>query len=187
MTALSGLACADPATWWMETAPTWIGLALLALTWKRFQFTPIVVCVLALHAWILAVGGHYTYAEVPVGWWLRDVLHLDRNPFDRLGHCFQGITPALVVRELLLRTSPLRPGGWLATLCVAMALGVSALYELIEWYAAVSLGQSAEAFLGTQGDPWDAQADMLCAFIGALLVVGFLARFHSRQLRNLAA
>lgn len=172
-------------TWVLETVPTWIGLVVLAATWRRFSLTPLACGVLALHAIILAVGAHYTYAEVPFGFWMRDVLELERNPFDRLGHCFQGITPALLGRELLLRTSPLRNGAWLLTLGISLALAVSALYELGEWLAAVTLGQSAEAFLGMQGDEWDAQADILCAFCGAIFVFMILARLHQRQLDRL--
>lgn len=186
-TAASALGCTDTATWWMETAPTWIGLLVLALLRQHWTPTPLVIAVLCVHALILAVGGHFTYAEVPFGHWLRDALALERNPFDRIGHCFQGITPALLVRELLWRTPALRVQPWISAVPIAAAGSISALYELIEWLAAVLLGQSAEAFLGTQGDEWDAQADMLCAFCGATLVVVVLSRWHSRQLREAGA
>ena len=165
-TALSAWGAADGLTWILETAPTWIGLVILARIWQRLPLPPFVATILVVHALILATGGHWTYERVPFGYWMRDVLDLERNPFDRLGHVFQGITPALLVREFLLRTTELR-GRWLPWVCISMALAFSALYELFEWFTVILLDTSAEAFLGTQGDPFDAQADMLCAFIGS--------------------
>jgi putative membrane protein len=183
---VSGVAPKDRATWWMEVAPILIAVPLLAATHRRFPFTPLVYGLVALHACVLAVGGHYTYAEVPLGFWFRDALGLARNHYDRLGHLLQGFVPALVVRELLLRTSPLRAGKWLFTLVTAVALACSALYEFVEWGAAVALGQGADAFLGTQGDPWDTQWDMFMAFLGAMLAQALLSRLQDRQLARLS-
>ena len=173
-TALSGIGCKDGPTWVMETAPNWLGLLVLAWTWNRWPWTPVLVWIMTVHAAVLAIGGHWTYAEVPFGFQLKAWLGLERNPYDRIGHFMQGVTPALLTHELLLRLTPIRAAravGWIA---VAAALAFSAIYELIEWFAAAMLGQDAEAFLGTQGDVWDTQADMLCALIGvatSILVV----------------
>jgi putative membrane protein len=182
---VSGLAPYDRATWLMEVAPVLIAAPILVATRRRFPLTPLVYGLLALHAVILCVGGHWTYARVPAGFWVQDALGLGRNPYDRLGHLAQGFVPALVARELLLGTSPLRPGRWLATLVTAVALAISALYELVEWSAALLLGQGADAFLGTQGDPWDTQWDMFMALVGAILAQLLLARVQDRQLARL--
>lgn len=186
-TALSGVGPTDRATWLMEVAPTLLALPLLLLTYRRFRLTSLLYAALSVHACILALGGHYTYAEVPLGFWVRDALGLARNHYDRLGHLAQGFVPALVARELLLRTSPLRPGRWLFALVTLSCLGVSACYEFIEWWAAVLLGQGADAFLGTQGDPWDTQWDMFLAFLGAMLAQLTLGRAQDRQLARLLA
>jgi putative membrane protein len=186
-TALSRVGARDPSTWLMEVAPTLLALPILVATYRRFRFTSLVYVALAIHAVILATGGHWTYAEVPLGFWIRDALGLSRNHFDRLGHLAQGFVPALVARELLLRTSPLRPGRWLAALVTLSVLGASACYEFIEWWAAVLLGQGADAFLGTQGDPWDTQWDMFMALCGALLAQATLARWQDRQLERRVA
>lgn len=180
----SGIAPTDRATWLMEVAPVLLAVPLLLLTWRRFPLTPLLYVLLALHAAVLCVGGHWTYAQVPAGFWVRDLVGAARNDYDRLGHLFQGFVPALLARELLLRRTPLRPGGWLFTLVTAVALAISALYELVEWLAAVLLGQGADAFLGSQGDPWDTQSDMLMALVGALLAQLLLSRLHDRQLPN---
>ena len=153
--------------------------------WRRFPLTPLLCVALAVHACVLALGGHYTYAEVPLGFWVRDALGLARNHYDRLGHLAQGFVPALLARELLLRTSPLRPGRWLFALVSLSILGVSACYELIEWWTALALGQGADAFLGTQGDPWDTQWDMFLALCGAVLAQLTLSGLHDRQLAAL--
>lgn len=185
--AVSGVGPRDRPTWWMEVAPVLIAVPILWATRRRFPLTPLLYGLVALHACVLSLGGHYTYAEVPFGFWVRDALGLARNHYDRLGHFMQGFVPALVARELLLRTSPLRPGRWLFTLVTAVALAISALYEFVEWWAAVLLGQGADAFLGTQGDPWDTQWDMFLAFIGALLAQALLARVQDRQLARRSA
>jgi putative membrane protein len=184
--AVSGIGPKDRLTWVMEVAPVLVALPILIATRRRLPLTPLLYGLLAVHAVILCLGGHYTYAEVPVGFWVRDALGLARNHYDRLGHLAQGFVPALVAREVLLRTSPLRPGRWLATLVTAVALAISALYELVEWAAALLLGQSADAFLGTQGDPWDTQWDMFVALVGAILAQLLLARLQDRQLAGRA-
>jgi putative membrane protein len=183
--AASGVGPKDRATWWMEVAPVLVALPILLVTRRRFPLTPLLYGLIALHACVLSLGGHYTYAEVPLGFWVRDALGLARNHYDRLGHLMQGFVPALVAREVLLRTSPLRPGRWLFTLVTAVALAISAIYEFAEWWAALLLGQGADAFLGTQGDPWDTQWDMFLAFLGAMLAQALLARVQDRLLARL--
>ena len=178
----SGLAPKDRGTWFMEVAPVFIALPLVALTWRRFPLTTLLAVVITLHAVVLMVGGKYTYAEMPLFNWLRDEFHLSRNHYDRVGHFMQGFAPALVARELLLRTSPLRPGKWLAVVVVLSCLGISALYELIEWGAAMALGEGADAFLATQGDVWDTQKDMAMAGVGAIVALLLFSRWHDRQL-----
>ena len=162
-----------------------IALPLVLLTWKRFPLTTLLTVVITLHAIVLMVGGKYTYAEMPLFNWIRDEFHLSRNHYDRLGHFMQGFAPALLIRELLLRTSTLKAGNWLATIIIFCCLGVSAIYELIEWAAAVALGAGADAFLATQGDVWDTQKDMLMAGIGAAVAVLFFSKMHDRALAGL--
>ncbi len=181
----SGVAPRERSTWLMEVAPVLVAIPVLAATWRRFQLTPLLYVLVALHACVLCVGGHWTYAEVPAGFWVKDALGLARNPYDRLGHLAQGFVPALVAREVLLRASPLRRGGWLLTLVTSVALAISALYELVEWLAAVLLGAGADAFLGTQGDPWDTQWDMFLALCGALAAQLLLSRVQDAQLARL--
>ena len=175
----------DYGTWAAEVLPVIVVVPLLIATRDRFPLTPLLYGLIAVHACILMVGAHYTYAQVPLGDLMRDVLGTARNPYDRLGHLAQGFVPAIAIRELLLRTSPLGRGGWLASLVVFSCLGISACYELIEWAAALVSGSSAEAFLGTQGDVWDAQADMLCAGIGAILALVTMSRLHDRELTRM--
>lgn len=176
----SGIGPYDRATWWMEVAPVLIAAPLLAATYKNFRLTNLLYVLVFVHAVILMVGGHYTYARVP----LFDMFGHDRNNYDKLGHFAQGFIPAIAIRELLLRTSPLRPGKWLAALIVFSCLGISALYEIIEWAAAVLLGQGADEFLGSQGDVWDTQKDMLWAGIGALAALALLSGWHNRALQK---
>lgn len=180
---LSGLHPYDRGTWLMEVAPILLAAPVLVWSRRRFPLTSLLYILIALHAVILMVGGAYTYARVPFGFWVQDLLHLARNPYDRLGHFAQGFVPALVARELFVRLRIVRAGVWTAILAVTVALAISLSYELVEWGAAVSLGQGADAFLGTQGDPWDTQADMGTAFIGALVAVLGFAGIHDRQLR----
>ena len=181
----SALAPYDRATWWMEVAPVLIVAPLLVATHRRFPLTTLLQVLIAAHALVLIVGGSWTYARVPVGFWLQDVLALDRNPYDRIGHFMQGFVPAIAAREILLRHRVLRPGGWLFFVVTCVCLAISAVYELIEWAAAVALGQGAEAFLGTQGNPWDTQSDMAMALLGALLAQLLLGGWHGRQLARL--
>ncbi len=179
---LSGIRPHDRVTWLLEVAPVLIGAPILIATHGRFPLTPLAYRLLLIHALILMVGGHWTYARVPLGDWVRDALHLARNPYDRLGHFAQGFVPAIVAREILLRRSPLRPGKWLFFLVVSVCLAISALYELVEWWSALVGGESAEAFLGTQGDVWDTQWDMFMALLGAIVAQLALARIHEREI-----
>lgn len=177
----------DLMTWFLETVWILIGLPVIVLTWRRFPLTNLLCCLLALHALVLMVGGHYTYAQVPLGDWARDTFGLDRNPYDRLGHLMQGFVPAILVRELLSRTSPLRGSRWLAPLTVCACLAFSAVFEMFEWAAAVIGGAAADDFLATQGDVWDTQWDMFCALIGATVSLLVLSRVHDRQLAAVRA
>jgi len=181
----SGIAPKDRFTWFLEVAPVLIALPLLLATWKRFPFTTLACVLMSIHAVILMVGGHYTYAEMPLFNWLRDAYHLSRNHYDRLGHLAQGFVPAIVAREILLRRSPLEPGKWLFFLVTCVCLAISASYELIEWRVAVASGDGAVAFLATQGDVWDTQWDMFFALLGALSSQLLLSRWHDRQLAAL--
>ncbi len=185
--ALSGTNPKEIDTWAMEVAPVIIALPLLWFTAKRFPLTPLVYGLIFAHGAILMLGGHYTYAEVPLGFWIQEGLGLSRNPYDGIGHFAQGFVPAMVARELLLRHTGLQSGKWLFTVVVLACGGISALYELIEWGAAVAIGAGADAFLGTQGDPWDTQKDMALAFVGAFAAQFLLARMHDRQLARLRA
>jgi len=181
----SGVHPRERGTWWLEVAPVLLGAPLLVATHHRFPLSPLLYRLLFAHALILMVGGHYTYARVPLGYWVQDWLDLGRNHYDRLGHFAQGFVPALLAREVLLRTSPLRRGRWLFVLVTAVCLGFSALYELIEWWAALLFGAAAESFLGTQGDIWDTQWDMALALVGALSAQLVLGRAHDRSLARL--
>ena len=183
--AASGIGPKDRFTWWLEVAPVLIGAPVLVATYRRFPLTPLAYRLVFVHALILMLGGHYTYAEVPLGYWVRDLLGLARNHYDRLGHFAQGFVPALLARELLLRRTALTRGGWLFTLVTSVCLAISALYELVEWLAAVLTGEAASAFLGTQGDVWDTQWDMFLALLGALTCQLLLARRHDRELSAL--
>ena len=180
--AVSAIAPYDRATWWMEVAPVLVALPLLAATWRRFPLSDLLYALIALHAIVLIVGGAYTYARVPLGFWLQDALHLARNPYDRIGHFMQGFVPALVAREILLRGRHVNGRGMAGFLSVCVALAVSALYELVEWWAALALGQGADEFLGTQGDPWDTQSDMFMALIGATVAVLAFGRLHDARM-----
>lgn len=182
---ISGIHPYERSTWWMETAPIFLAVPILLVSWGRFPLTPMLYVLIALHAIILLTGGAYTYAKVPAGFWVQDIFHLSRNPYDKLGHFWQGLVPALVARELFIRHRIVRPGAWTSILGVAVALSVSLIYELIEWGAAVALGQGADAFLGTQGDVWDTQSDMGMALLGALCAVLLLSRMHDRQIARI--
>jgi putative membrane protein len=179
---VSGIRPHDRFTWVLEVAPILLGIPLLVWTYERFPLTPLLYRLLFLHALILMAGGHYTYAEVPLGFWARDALGLARNHYDRLGHFAQGFVPAILAREILLRRSVLRRGRWLFFLVVCVCLAFSAFYELIEWWTAAATGEGATAFLGTQGDPWDTQWDMFLALLGAITAQLLLASMHDRQM-----
>jgi putative membrane protein len=181
----SGIDPHDRFTWLLEVAPVLIGLPIVIATRRRFPLTPLLYVLLAVHAVILMVGGKYTYAEVPAGFWVRDWLGLARNHYDRLGHLAQGFVPAILAREILWRRSPLRGSRWLGFVVVSICLAFSAFYELIEWWTAAATGEAAEAFLGTQGDPWDTQWDMFLALLGAISALVLLRRVHDRQLASL--
>jgi putative membrane protein len=183
---VSGIGPREPLTWFLEVLPILIALPILGASYKRFPLTPLVYACLVVHAGILALGGHYTYAEVPLGSWVQNALSLERNHYDRVGHFAQGFVPALVVREVLLRKTPLVRGGWLFFIVTSVCLAISAAYEFLEWFAAVVLGQGADAFLGTQGDPWDTQWDMFLAFVGAMLAQILLGTRHDRELERRA-
>ena len=180
--AASGWQPFDRATWVMEVAPALIALPLLWVTAGRFPLTRLALALIAVHGLVLMLGGAYTYARVPIGFAAQDLLGLARNPYDRLGHFMQGFVPAIVLRELLIRLGGLRPGKLLTVLVLACCLAVSATYELIEFGAAQTMGQGAEAFLGTQGDMWDTQWDMLMCLIGAACALVLLTRVHDQQI-----
>ena len=181
--AWSGFHPAERPTWFLETAPVYMAAIAIGIAYPRWRFTPLVLTAIAVHCAILCVGGKYTYAEVPAFNWLRDEFHLARNYYDRIGHLAQGFIPALAAREILLRRGALaKRGPWLFLFVTSICLAFSAFYEFIEWWAALLLGQGADAFLGTQGDPWDTQWDMFCAFAGAVLAQALLGRLHDRQL-----
>jgi len=175
---------ADYFTWFLEVLPAIIGLLVLLATRKSFPLTPLVYALILIHCVILMVGGHYTYAEVPLFDWIRDSFGLARNNYDKVGHFAQGFIPAMVAREILIRKKVVLVRSWLAFLVVCFCLALSAFYELIEWAVALASGESAEAFLGTQGYVWDTQSDMGFALVGAVSALLLLGRWHDRQLRN---
>jgi putative membrane protein len=179
---VSGIGPYDRLTWFLEVLPVLIAAPLLVATWRSFPLTPLAYWLIAIHALVLILGGHYTYARVPLGFWIQDLFDFSRNHYDRIGHLMQGFGPAIIVRELLIRTSPLAPGKWLFTLVLFSVLGVSATYELTEWWAALAGGEAAGAFLGTQGDVWDTQWDMFLAGCGAIASQVVFERLHDRQL-----
>ena len=182
---VSGIRPYDRATWWMEVAPVLIAAPILVATYRRFPLTGLLYALICVHALVLILGGAYTYARVPLGFWLQDLLSLERNPYDRIGHFMQGFVPAMVAREILIRNKYVNGTSMAAFLSLCVALAISAFYELIEWWAALALGQGAEEFLGTQGDSWDTQADMFLALIGAAAALTALSRLHDRQIARL--
>jgi putative membrane protein len=180
---VSGIGPVDRTTWLLEVFPVLVAAPILVATYRRFPLTPLVYRLIFVHALILILGGHYTYARVPLGFWLQDLFGFARNHYDRIGHFAQGFVPAMIAREILLRRSPLRPGKWLFTIVIALCLAISACYEFVEWWAAVLGGSAADEFLGTQGDVWDTQWDMFMALVGAIAAQLVLARMHDGQLR----
>lgn len=181
----SGISPYDRATWLMEVAPVLIVLPLLWLTHRRYPLTPLLYTLIFFHALILIFGGMYSYARVPLGFEVQQWLDLGRNPYDKLGHFFQGLVPALAAREILLRGGYVQGRKMLGFVVCCIALAISAVYELIEWWAALALGQGADEFLGTQGDPWDTQSDMFCALLGAIAGQWLFGGWQVRQLRRL--
>ena len=183
--AVSGIAPYDRGTWLLEVAPVLIAFPILAATYRRFPLTDLLYVLVALHAVVLIVGGAYTYARVPLGGWIEEWLHLSRNPYDRIGHFMQGFVPALAAREILLRNRYVTSRPMAAFLSIFVAMAVSACYELLEWATAVALGQGADDFLGTQGDPWDTQWDMFMALIGSTVAMAGFARLHDARIAAL--
>ena len=181
---LSAIHPKDGFTWFLEVAPVLIAAPILWLTRRSFPLTPLLVCLIALHCAILILGGHYTYAEVPLGFWMENWFGFARNHYDRIGHFAQGFVPAMIAREILLRKTTLQSGKLLGLLCICVALAISAVYEIIEMLVALSSGTAADAFLGTQGDVWDTQMDMTLAWIGAMISQLLLSRWHDHQLRR---
>ncbi len=173
----------DYFTWFLEVFPFLIALPILFVTARRFPLTPLVYVLIALHATILMVGGHYTYAEVPLGDWMKEVFGFSRNHFDRIGHFAQGFVPAIIAREILIRRRVVTRRSWLPFLVVCFTMAFSSFYELVEWWTAEATGSAATAFLGTQGDPWDTQWDMFFALIGSISALLMLSRLHDRQLQ----
>ena len=182
----SAVSPADRLTWWLEVIPAILGFAILVFTRKRFPLTELVYILILVHCIILMVGGHYTYAEVPLGDWVREITGGERNNYDKLGHLAQGFIPAMIAREILIRNQVVKKGAWLVFIIISIVLAFSAFYELIEWWAALFSAEAADAFLGTQGYVWDTQSDMLWALCGGALSLLLLSRIHDRQLRELA-
>ena len=183
--AWSGWQPYDRLTWWLEVAPGILGAALLIITYSRFRFSTLVYTLIALHIMLLCVGGHYTYARVPLFTWIEPYFGWHRNHFDRLGHFMQGFVPALIARELFVRLRVVPFAGWRFAIVILICMGISALYELLEWVAALVSAEAASAFLGTQGDVWDTQKDMFMALIGALCALVFMSYWQNRQMRTL--
>lgn len=184
-TAVSGIGPYDRLTWWLEVAPIIIAIPILASTANSYRLTPLLYRLMAVHALLMMVGGHYTYANVPLGFWVQDLFDLARNNYDRLGHVLQGFVPAMIAREIMLRSSPLTRGRWLFFLVSCVALAISACYEFVEWWTALVMGGQADEFLATQGDIWDTQWDMFLALSGAITAQLLLARVQDRQLEQL--
>ena len=175
----------DYPTWWLEVLPALIGLVIIAFSYKKFPLTPLVYCLILFHCVVLMVGGHYTYAEVPLFDWVRDTFEQSRNNYDKVGHFTQGFVPVMIARELLIRKNIVNGRGWMHFLSVCFVLAFSAFYELIEWWVAAINEGAAEAFLGTQGYIWDTQSDMMWALIGGIIGLLVLARIHDRQIAAL--
>ncbi len=180
----SGIGPKDTFTWVLEVAPAVIGIVILGATWNQFRLTPLLYWLILLHAIVLMVGGHYTYAEVPLFDSLRPLFGFERNNYDKLGHFTQGFVPAIIAREIIIRKNIVQGTNWTNFFVITICLAFSAFYELIEWFAAITSGESAEAFLGTQGYIWDTQSDMAFALLGAILALMILSRFHDRQIKQ---
>jgi len=181
----SGIHPKDYFTWFLEVAPALIGLIAVSVTYKKFRLTNLSYVLILIHCIILMIGGHYTYAEVPLFDWIRDYFELERNNYDKVGHLAQGFIPAIISREIFIRKSIINSTAWLNFFVVCFCLALSAFYELIEWWVAIYTGESAEAFLGTQGYVWDTQSDMGLALLGAVLSLIILSRLHDKQLNRI--
>ncbi len=184
--AASAIRPHDYPTWVLEVLPAVIAAVVLAATRRRFPLTPLLYVLILVHCVILIVGGHYTYAEVPLGEWVREAFNQSRNNYDKLGHFAQGFVPALVAREIAIRLQVFKSRAWMNLFIVGLVLGISAFYELIEWWVALASAEAADAFLGTQGYVWDTQSDMLFALVGAIVALVLLARTHDRQVAALS-
>jgi putative membrane protein len=183
----SGINPKDYFTWFLEVLPALIGFVIIAATYPRFKLTPLTYLLILIHCIILMVGGHYTYAEVPLFNWVRDSFHMERNNYDKIGHLAQGFVPAIISREILLRKEVIMHNKWMIFIVICICLAISAFYELIEWWAALLSGAAADAFLSTQGDVWDTQSDMALALVGTILALVLLSKVHDRQIRELSA
>ncbi|MGN6647831.1 MAG: DUF2238 domain-containing protein [Cytophaga sp.] len=183
----SGIQPRETFTWLLEVFPAIIGAVILIATRNSFPFTPLVYTFICIHACILCVGGHYTYAEVPAFDWLKDTFHQTRNNYDKVGHFAQGFVPALIIRELLIRKEVIIKNGWLNFIVVCICMAISAAYELLEWFVSLFSGEAGDAFLGTQGYVWDTQSDMLYATIGAITALVLLSGIQNKQIKNIAA
>jgi putative membrane protein len=181
----SGVHPKDYFTWFLEVAPALIGFIVVTVTYKKFRLTSLAYTLILIHCIILMIGGHYTYAEVPLFDWIRDYFEFERNNYDKVGHLAQGFIPAIIAREIFIRKSIINSSAWLNFIVVCFCLAFSAFYELIEWWVAISTGESAEAFLGTQGYVWDTQSDMGLALLGAIIALIFLSKLHDRQLNRI--
>jgi putative membrane protein len=180
----SAIAPKDYLTWFLEVLPAVIGALILLFTYHSFRLTPLLYSLILLHCVILMIGGHYTYAEVPLFDTIKDIFNLDRNNYDKVGHFVQGFVPAIIAREILIRKNVVNGKAWLNTFVISICLAFSAFYELIEWWVAILSGEDAEAFLGTQGYIWDTQSDMAIALVGAICAIVFLAKYHDKQLNS---
>jgi putative membrane protein len=182
---VSVIGCKDLLTWFLETFPIMIGITLILFTEKKFPLTPLVGYLICIHSLILSVGGHYTYAEVPLGFWMERTFHFTRNHYDRIGHVAQGFMPALLAREIFIRRNIVNGDWWRFYIVTSVCLAFSAFYEFIEWWTALLNGEGATAFLGTQGDIWDTQWDMFFAFLAAIFAQATMSRWHNRQIQKL--
>lgn len=174
----------DYFTWFLEVFPAIIGFFVLIFTFSKFQFTYFTYCFILFHCYVLFIGGHYTYAEVPIFNWIKEIFHQSRNNYDKVGHFMQGFVPAMITREIFIRNNIISNKGWLAFLSVSVCVTISVVYEFLEWFVALGTGESADAFLGTQGYVWDTQSDMLYATIGAISMVLFLGKWHKKIIDN---
>ncbi len=184
---ISGIQPHDNFTWFLEIFPSIIGLVILVFTFKKFQFTYLTYVLILVHCYILFIGGHYTYAEVPLFDWIKEVLHQSRNNYDKVGHFAQGFIPAIIVRELLIRKQVVKLGGWLLFLTICTCVSISVFYEFLEWFVAIQSGESADSFLGTQGYVWDTQSDMLYAGIGATCAIIFLGKIQNKEIEKMVS